>query len=499
MRAMSETETAAAASGATRPAVLDRGADPASFGEQSRSQRLAVVRIFSLALIIAGALSGGVFLCCALWPEALDPPSSRILLLLIALFALSLAAAGVVSVRLCRRERLRAATFSVALALIVVATSDLVLIAGVQAIAIMIYCVAIGFAALGLDSKEWPWLIAGVGLAALTGSILQYVPVVEQAQLPRAFLAMLTVIATTWGLVFPMGLFWMFSRSLTDSQAQAWELAQSLARANHLKTEFLNTMSHELRSPLHVIIGNTQILLEGSEGTWSTEQVRLLERVNTYAVELLRLVQSTLDLSRIETGRMPMHVERFSLHGVVEEVKEATAAVPRPHALDLRWQVAGDVPDLVTDRLKLKEVVQNLVTNAVKFTPAGHVQTRATSDGDHVLIEVSDTGVGIPPEDLSLIFESFGQSLGGKNGQLGGVGLGLYIVKRLVELLGGTIDVTSTPGDGSIFAVRLPVCYAGAGPDLAPVADRGSGDRETVQGALRRHSSHVLRPGLLPD
>src|SRR5262249_12821874 len=147
--------------------------------------------------------------------------------------------------------------------------------------------------------------------------------------LSHSFLAIVTVLSTTSGLCFPMGLFWMFSKHLTASQAHAWQLAQSLVHANRLKSEFLDTMSHELRSPLHVIIGNASILRDGARGPWTGEQVYLLDRISKYGIELLHLVQSTLDLSRIENGRMPIHIESFALSDVMAEVREATTPLPK--------------------------------------------------------------------------------------------------------------------------------------------------------------------------
>lgn len=456
-----------------------------AFKEQA--QRLAVVRVFCSALVIAAGLGTATFLYYWYVTPAGQETVPRGTLLLVALFALGLTLTALLSRHLSRDGRLPAATYMAAFALIAVGTADLVLIAEFQAVATLIYCVAIGIAALGLEARQWPWLTAVIGAAAALGSYLQYYPIVAQVHLPHGFLTLVTVLATTWGLCFPMGLFWMFSSSLTTSQTRAWQLAQSLAHAHHLKSEFLDTMSHELRSPLHVIIGNAQMLREGASGAWTGEQVHLLERISKYAVELLRLVQSTLDLSRLENGRMPMHIERFAMRDVLAEVEEAIKPLPKPDGLVLRWQVASDVPDLVTDRLKVKEIVQNLVTNAVKFTPHGWIEICVTRAGDDALVVVRDTGIGIPADDLSLIFESFRQSSESIDGRFGGVGLGLYIVKRLVELLGGSIEVDSARGAGTTFRARVPLYHQRR--EAVPSRDSrrqpdGDGQRYRSSGAL---------------
>lgn len=232
-------------------------------------------------------------------------------------------------------------------------------------------------------------------------------------------------------------------------------LLEAAEKANRLKSEFLATMSHELRTPLNVILGYMSILLE--EPAVSDAQVKILQRVNTSAQELLELITATLDVSRLEAERMEVEEKELLLSEFLDEIRAETRELQTKPAVHWEWGVAADLPVLRTDPLKLKVVLKNLLGNAAKFTDAGAVTIDARRCEGGVAICIADTGVGIPQDSLAEIFEMFRQANSTSTRFRGGVGLGLYIVKRLLELLRGRITVESEIGKGSTFRVWLPL------------------------------------------
>ncbi len=233
-------------------------------------------------------------------------------------------------------------------------------------------------------------------------------------------------------------------------------VVEELERANRLKYDFVATMSHELRTPLNVIMGYGDLLLEGEFGSLNDEQREILKRVDTSARQLLELINATLDLSRLEGGKLVFQRAAVSIDEVVGAVDTETRELQEKPDVCVNWYVSPRLPRVYTDPLKLKVVLKNLVANALKFTEHGTVSIRAVRRADGVEITVSDTGIGIPPETQGIIFEPFRQVEPAMTRRFGGVGLGLYIARRLIELLGGTISVESDVGHGSTFRVRLP-------------------------------------------
>jgi PAS domain S-box-containing protein len=245
-------------------------------------------------------------------------------------------------------------------------------------------------------------------------------------------------------------------------------LVDQLNRANQLKSEFMATMSHELRTPLNVIIGYGELLLDGEMGPPTVQQAESLRRMQESAYQLLDLISATLDVSRLESGQVPLDLQTIALPALIAELDARTREARAKPGVEFVWDLPATPLVLYSDATKLKVILTNLITNALKFTPAGRVTVRVRADGGEVEIAVSDTGIGIAPEAQTQIFEPFRQADAAIGQQYGGVGLGLYIVRRLTEALGGTISVESAPGAGATFRVRLP-----QPPRAAPsVADR---------------------------
>jgi len=234
-------------------------------------------------------------------------------------------------------------------------------------------------------------------------------------------------------------------------------LVEELGRASRVKSDFLATMSHELRTPLNAIVGYASLLIDGAYGPLSEEQTQVLRRLDKSAGELLELINSTLDVSRLEAGRLPMDIRDVSVTGLLQEVDAETRALREKPGLEFVWDVPARLPRLRTDPLKLKVILKNLIGNAVKFTERGSVRVGARRvDRGVVEFSVTDTGIGIDPSARTVIFEPFRQADSSDSRRHGGVGLGLYVVRRLVDSLGGDLALESAVGRGSTFRVSVP-------------------------------------------
>lgn len=233
--------------------------------------------------------------------------------------------------------------------------------------------------------------------------------------------------------------------------------AEEVEAANQEKSGFLATLSHELRTPLQVIMGYTSILLEEEGEHGAGEQATFLQRIDCSAQEILELITTVLDLSRIEVGQLHVQIEQVPIREVLEAVATESQGLFEQSGLSFEWRSAPDLPSVYTDAGRLKVVLKNLIGNAVKFTEEGSITLEARAQDEGIEIRVTDTGIGIPDEALSVIFEPFRQVESTSARQRRGSGLGLYIVKRWLELLGGSISVESEVGRGSTFRVWIPI------------------------------------------
>lgn len=243
-----------------------------------------------------------------------------------------------------------------------------------------------------------------------------------------------------------------------------------LERLNHLKSRFLANMSHELRTPLNTILGFSEVLLEKTRGGLTPEQERYIRNIQNAGKYLLELVNNVLDLSKIESGKYDMVYETFSLKQMADEVIRTVEPLASRKNIKIHLNIQDGIGDITADKIKLKQILYNLLNNAIKFTPeAGRIGLVITKDKNRpgkygslppdaevIVCSVWDTGIGIKPEDQARIFDEFEQADSSLSRQAGGAGLGLALTKRFVELHGGEITVESSPGKGSTFTFFIP-------------------------------------------
>ncbi len=282
---------------------------------------------------------------------------------------------------------------------------------------------------------------------------------------------------------------------LERSQVALTEESHKAAAANRAKSEFLANMSHEIRTPLNGVLGMTQLLIDSG---LSSEQLEFARTVQRSGRTLLELVNDILDFSKIEAGRMTLEDVPFELGVLLEEALEMVAGRAEEKGLELVCHVHPGAPrGLRGDPLRLRQILVNLLGNSVKFTEQGEVVLEVhpgAHDGDSVMLDLSvrDTGIGIAPEVVPQLFQSFMQADGSTTRRFGGTGLGLAITRRLVELMQGSIEVESQLGHGSTFRVRVPLATGPQAPLPCPTALRG-------KRALVIHSSPALREMLVSE
>jgi signal transduction histidine kinase len=237
------------------------------------------------------------------------------------------------------------------------------------------------------------------------------------------------------------------------------ESARQLREVDRLKSEFLASMSHELRTPLNSIIGYSEVLADGIDGDLPDEALEDVNAIHDSGNHLLSLINDILDLAKIEAGRMELERQPIALSEVVTEVDRITRSLIKEKPVQLVYDVPNDLPLLSADHVRLRQILNNLVSNAIKFTDHGDILISAKVTDDQKLIEVAvqDSGIGIAPEHQNLVFEQFRQVDSGSTRKAGGTGLGLPITQHLVRMHGGEIWLTSTVGTGSTFFFTIPV------------------------------------------
>jgi adenylate cyclase len=239
---------------------------------------------------------------------------------------------------------------------------------------------------------------------------------------------------------------------------------RQLAEASQHKSQFVSSVSHELRTPLNAIIGLTEMMVTNAARFGTEKAQEPLQRVNRAGTHLLGLINQVLDLSKIEAGKLELNPQTIELAPLIDEVIGTARQLAEQSKSRLVAEVQDNLGSLTVDPMRLRQILLNLLSNACKFTKEGEVKLRARriSNGRHwVELSISDTGIGMTPEQQAKLFEEFTQADATTAQRFGGTGLGLAITRKLARMMGGDVTVASEPGKGSVFTVRLP-----AGADL---------------------------------
>jgi signal transduction histidine kinase len=252
--------------------------------------------------------------------------------------------------------------------------------------------------------------------------------------------------------------------SLVLSGIQLAEAREEAEQVDQLKSNFLRNISHELKTPLNTVINSTGLVADGILGPVDEELAASLNQAVQGSEYLMQLLDDILDIAKIESGQLTLRLDEMDLKEVVEDALIIIKASLQQKPIELKLDIAADLPTLVADRLRIRQVLLNLLSNAVKFTKTGWILIKARRERNLILVTVADSGIGIAPTDLRLIFEDYQQVSAGQHRELKlerrrhlGTGLGMPITKALVELHGGQIWVESEPGQGSAFTFTLPI------------------------------------------
>jgi len=252
------------------------------------------------------------------------------------------------------------------------------------------------------------------------------------------------------------------NKDLETARAELSVKAEELELSSKYKSEFLANMSHELRTPLNSVLILAKLLEENKQQNLTSKQVEYVGIIHKSGSDLLKLINDILDLSKIEAGKIEMHIEKVVVKEVISDLEQLFSVVATEKKIQLVTRIATGVPEYIqTDQQRLEQVMKNLLSNAFKFTPGGGTVTLSLFTRENspnaLYLSVTDTGVGIAAEKQQLIFEAFQQADGSTSRRYGGTGLGLSISKELVKWLGGNIKLESTEGVGSTFTLRIPV------------------------------------------
>jgi signal transduction histidine kinase/DNA-binding response OmpR family regulator len=302
------------------------------------------------------------------------------------------------------------------------------------------------------------------------------------------------------------------NRGVVALYAELDQNADDLRRVSDLKTSFLSNLSHEFRTPLNSITSLCHLLFSRSDGDLSPEQEKQVVFIQRSAAELTELVNDLLDLAKVEAGKVDVRPKRFEVQDLFGALRGMLRPLLVGNSLELIFDAPPDLPSLHTDEGKLSQILRNLISNALKFTRRGHVRLSAELERNgFIVFHVSDTGIGIAPEDQEKIFEEFVQIESEMQTKVKGTGLGLPLSRRLAALLGGTISVESRVGIGSTFHVRLPIRYVSESePPYQPATSTATGptvlfiedNRETTfvhEASLRTSNYHLLFVANVPD
>lgn len=249
---------------------------------------------------------------------------------------------------------------------------------------------------------------------------------------------------------------------LREAQLLLEKHAEDLQRASRYKSEFLANMSHELRTPLNSSLILAKLLADNPNGNLSDDQVQFARSIYSAGNDLLTLINDILDISKVEAGKLDIHAELLNLPRMLEGLKHLFNAQAQEKSLHFNVEIADEAPSsLFTDRQRVEQILRNLLSNAFKFTEKGSVTLSVRRhDSGQIAFAVRDSGIGIPQDQQAVVFEAFRQADGTTNRRYGGTGLGLSISRELAQLLGGTIEVRSEPGAGSVFTLLVPETYS---------------------------------------
>ncbi len=266
---------------------------------------------------------------------------------------------------------------------------------------------------------------------------------------------------------------------IEQARQEIEERAKQLDQANRYKSQFLANMSHELRTPLNSLLVLARLLAQNPLGNLTVKQVEYATVIHSSGSDLLRLINDILDLTKVEAGKMDINPERFALAGLIEDLRGVFGPLTEEKRVGFTITTGPGVPaDLVTDKQRLRQILYNLLSNAVKFTERGRVElmietaaAQSTDDGSWIVFSVTDTGIGVSPDNLTSIFSAFQQGDGTTSRRYGGTGLGLAICREVAARLGGEVTVHSELGRGSTFGLHLPLTQHGGAQPRAFAAE----------------------------